>query len=358
MYRQPSKLWQVAKEDQEVVIAIDAATGKTVWEHAYDAPVLNGMNLEHGPGPHSTPLVVGDGLFTVGATGKFHALDKNSGRVLWSHDFFQEFGVVWKRGYSCSPIAYKNLVIVTLGKAGRSVIAFRQSDGSIAWQKQDFDYGFSSPILVSVKGSAAQPSKSGKSADRQEQLVVFMAGEIAGLDPNNGELLWRHPHVTNYGLNISTPVWIEGNLLFCSSAYNSGSRLLQLTLSDGKTTVKELWFNNRMRIHFGNAIRLGDYIYGSSGDFGPAFLSAVEIKTGEIAWRDRSFSRASLVYADDKLIVLDEDGNLGLAILSPQGLKVHSKVELFSGRAWTPPTLAGTRLYARDRKMIVALDLG
>ena len=98
--------------------------------------------------------------------------------------------------------------------------------------------------------------------------------------------------------------------------------------------------------------------YASSGDFGPAFLSAVDLKTGKIAWQDRSFSRAQLVYADGKLIILDEDGTLGLATVSPQGLKVLSRAAVLANVAWTPPTLAGTTLYVRDRKTIAAFNLG
>jgi len=113
-----------------------------------------------------------------------------------------------------------------------------------------------------------------------------------------------------------------------------------------------------MRVHIGTVMRLGDYAIGSSGDFGPAFLTAVDIKTGKIAWQDRSFSRAQLLYADGKLIVLDEDGTLGLATVSPQGLKVLARAEVLSNVAWTPPTLAGTTLYVRDRKNIAAFNLG
>ena len=98
-------------------------------------------------------------------------------------------------------------------------------------------------------------------------------------------------------------------------------------------------------------------MYGSSGDFGPAFLSAVDMKTGRIAWQDRTFSRAQLLYADGKLILLDEDGTLGLATISPQGLKVLARSSVLTNLAWTPPTLAGTKLYVRDRKTIAAFDL-
>ena len=63
------------------------------------------------------------------------------------------------------------------------------------------------------------------------------------------------------------------------------------------------------------------------------------------------------MYADGKLILLDEDGQLALTSLSPQGMKVLAKAAVLENIAWTPPTLAGANLYLRDRRMIVALDL-
>jgi outer membrane protein assembly factor BamB len=302
------------------------------------------MNYKEGLGPHSTPLLVGDRIFTVGAIGKFHALDKKTGKVLWSHDLWKDYGGKrMDRGYSCSPLFYKNTIIVTLGGQGQTLIAFNPNDGSVVWKNQSLDMSPSSPIIINVDG--------------QDQMVAFMGKQIAGVNPTNGELLWSHPHVTDWGLNISTPVWGSDNLLFLSSAYSGGSRVLKLAQIGGKTTVTELWFNNRLRIHHGTAIRLGDYVYGSSGDFGPAFFSAVNVKTGEIAFQDRSFPKINSLYADGKLILLDEDGNLALATVSPAGLKVISKVSLMKNLAWTVPTLVGTRLYVRDRQTIAALDL-
>jgi outer membrane protein assembly factor BamB len=158
-------------------------------------------------------------------------------------------------------------------------------------------------------------------------------------------------------MNNSMPVWGADNVLFITSAYNGGSRALRLSKQDGRTRVEELWFTNRLRIMFGNAIRIGDYVYGSSGDLGPAFLTALNIKTGEVVWQERGFGRSSFVYADRKLIIMDEDGSLALARVSPKGLQVLSKANLFDTTSWTVPALAGKTLYARDRKKIVALDL-
>ena len=120
---------------------------------------------------------------------------------------------------------------------------------------------------------------------------------------------------------------------------------------------EELWYSRKMRVHHANAIPLGDYVYGSSGDFGPAFFMGVNVRTGEIVWRERGFAKSTCVYADGKLILLDEDGQLALATATPQGLTVHSKCKLTERYSWAAPTLVGTKLYLRDRKNILALDL-
>jgi outer membrane protein assembly factor BamB len=332
-----------SQAEQEFVIALDSDSGKTIWEYKYDAPTA-GINYEHGLGPHSTPLLFGDTLFTVGSLGHLHALHKRTGKVIWSHDLWKELGgTKMGRGYSCSPVLYKNTLILTLGGQNQALAAFNIKDGSIAWKALTLDVSPSSHLVINVDG--------------QDQLVAFMGKQIVGVDPNNGTQLWAHEHLTDWGLNISMPIWGSDNLLFVSSAYSGGSRVLRLTQKEGKTTVQELWFHRRLRLHHGTAVRIGDYVYASSGDFGPAFLSGVNIKTGEIAFQDRTFPKTNLVYADGKLIILDEDGNLALATISPGGVAVVSKVPMMKNLAWTVPTLVGTRLYLRDRRTITAVDL-
>lgn len=329
---------------REVVVALDAETGKTVWEFAYDAPFSAEYSMENGPGPHATPTVAGERVFAAGATGKLHALDRRTGKPLWSHDLMSEYGgTIRVNGYACSPVAYGDTVIMQVGGAGNALMAFRQKDGVVAWKRHDFKNSPSSPLVISVDG--------------QEQLVAFMYDRVVGVSPASGELYWSHPHRTEFGLNVSTPVWGEGNILFISSAYGGGSRGLKLTRANGATTVEEVWATGSVRVHYGNAVRLGDFVYASSGDFGTAPLMAVNVKTGKTAWRDRNIARASLVAADGRLIILDEDGNLLLATPTPEGLKIHARTELLASNAWTVPTLAGTRLYVRDRKNIMALEL-
>jgi outer membrane protein assembly factor BamB len=333
------------RSQEEIVAALDAATGTTVWEFTYPAPT-DGLDFSQGAGPHSTPLIVGNRIYATSTRKELFALDKATGKRLWSHDFMKEYGSPSPgRGYACSPILYNGTIIVSVGGRGQGMAAFNQETGALVWKAGDFDESPASPLLIDVDG--------------QPQLVVFAGERVAGVDPDSGRVFWHVAHKTDWGLNISTPVWSPAeHLLFVSSAYSTGSRAIELRQAGGTTAVAEKWFSNRLRVHIGTIIRLGDHAYASSGDFGPAFLSAVDLKTGKIAWQDRSFSRAQLVYADGKLIILDEDGTLGLATVSPQGLKVLSRAAVLANVAWTPPTLAGTTLYVRDRRTIAAFNLG
>jgi outer membrane protein assembly factor BamB len=342
MYRQITRQPSVSHE--EVVAALDAASGKTIWEFKYPAPP-NGIQFDQGFGPHSTPLIVGNRLFAASSRSELFALDKTTGKRIWSHDFVKEFNApLTARGYSGSPLLHNGTIIVTMGGPNQAVAAFDQASGKLLWKNGYFVWAPASPILIDV--------------DKQPQLVVFGGDVVTGMDPANGRELWRHPHKTDWGLNISTPVWVaDQHLLLVSSAYGVGTRALELRQTAGKTTVTEKWHSQRMRIHIGTIIRLGEHAYASSGDFGPAFISAFDLKSGAISWQDRSFARAQLLYADGKIIVLDEDGVLGLATVSPQGLKVLAKASVLQHLAWTPPTLVGTTLYVRDRQTISAFDL-
>jgi outer membrane protein assembly factor BamB len=344
------------RDSDDVVIAMDEASGRTLWETTYAAPFRNAGGPNIAPGPYAMPQVIGDRIVMASGTGVILSLDKRTGKVVWRHDLYSEYsGTRLGFGYSSHALPYKDTLIVLVGGSagllsrliggtGSAAIAFRQVDGAVVWQNLSFENAHSSPMLITVDG--------------QPQVVALLAQEVIGFSPDNGAELWRHPHPTPYGLAISNPVWGPDNILFVASAYGSGSRALELHQTGGRTTVRELWANPRLQLHFGSAIRVGEHIYMSDAYNGPAIMTAVHVKTGRTAWQRRAFAKAQLVYADGKLIVLDEDGTLSLTIATPQSLEILSQATLLRKTAWTPPTLVGTRLYVRDRTTLLALDLG
>jgi outer membrane protein assembly factor BamB len=345
LYTQYRPLVAKGRSQEEIVIALDAATGTTIWEHRYPSPTA-GVDFSEGAGPHATPLIAGNQLIVVGSRREFMALDKHTGKVRWSHDLIKEYRAPdIDRGMANSPLLFNNTILLPIGARGQALGAFNPNTGASLWRAGHANYSPASPIVIDVDG--------------QKQAVLFGGDRIVGLDAASGTELWNHDHRTDWGLNISTPVWDpDEHVLLFSSAYGTGSRALELRQASGKTTVREVWAVSRVRVHIGTIIRVGDTAYMSSGDFGPAFLTAINTRTGAIAWQDRAFARAQLLYADGKLIVLDEDGTLGLATVSPQGLKVLARAPILENRAWTPPTLVGKTLFVRDRKTIAAYDLG
>jgi outer membrane protein assembly factor BamB len=330
---------------EEVVLAANAETGKTLWEHSNpmafqsDAP-------DKGNGPYATPLVARDRVFTAGVAGRLQCFDKRTGKLLWAQELWRDHrGSQLMYGYASSPIAFREMVIVPVGGAGKALMAFQQADGNVAWARNDFGNVYSSPILISLGGL--------------EQLVALLDGAVLAVNPHNGDPQWQVPFKANYSIAVSTPLWGPGNLLFVSSEYDGGSKVIELQRNGQQTTATELWSSPRLRLHHGNAMRIDDTIYFSSGGKGSqAILSAVDARSGKIHWQQRSIQKATFVWADGKLITLDQDGNLMIAHPSPQGFKISAQASLLTNLSWTPPVLVGTRLYIRDRRNMMAVDLG
>jgi outer membrane protein assembly factor BamB len=358
----PKKIWErqlgdgyaaIAMEDKtlytayrrdatDVIAALDANTGNPVWEFTYAAPFKNSYSEGAGPGPYAMPQVIGDRVVTASGIGQIHSLNKSDGKRVWSLDLYKDYGATRLGfGYSSHALPYKDSLILAAGGSNHGVLKVRQSDGGVIWSKHSLENAHSSPLLINVDG--------------QPQVVLLLAQEVIGFDPEGGDILWRHPHATQNGLAISTPVWGEGNVLFISTAYSGGARALQLTRNGDKTDVRELWHNPRIQSHFGSAILQGGYVYLSSGQ-SAGILTAVELQTGRIAWQVRDFVKAQLVSADGRLLILDEEGNFGVGLATPEGFQNQGQWPLLSRTAWSPPTVVGNRMYVRDRKVIMALE--
>jgi hypothetical protein len=190
-------------------------------------------------------------------------------------------------------------------------------------------------------------------------LVGCLGLSRFALDPATGETLWKVSVERESASIITSPLWIPPDKVLFSAGHGGGSRLYRVKAApDGSYTAEELWYYNKLRVMHGNVIRIDDHVYGSSGDLGPAYMMAVDLDDGSLAWRARGFSKSTLLLVGDKLIILDEDGNLGLASATPQGLEVHARAQVLEKFAWTVPTLVGTRLYLRDERTLKCLDLG
>jgi outer membrane protein assembly factor BamB len=324
-----------AKSGTEYLIAYDAASGKRLWEAA------NGRRFDNdrGSGPRATPTVDGDKVYAFGASGDLSAIDAASGKPLWKVNVLSKFGgsnIQW--GLSESPLVLSDRVLVN---AGGPIVALKKTDGSQIWKSDGSEpAGYSSAVLIDVGGI--------------QQAVFFTHSRVVGVDVNTGKRLWNYQPVANDVANIATPI-VRENRVFVSSDYGTGAALLELTPSGGGVRSKEVYFTRDMRNHHASSVLVGDHLFG----FSSAILTAMNFGTGQVAWRDRSVGKGSLVFADDRLYLYSEGGTVGLAEANPAGYREHGRFQIRSGNlpTWSHPVVSGGKLFLRDQDTIYAYDV-
>jgi outer membrane protein assembly factor BamB len=320
--------------DREYVVAFDVATGKEAWATAHGGAFRN----DRGDGPRGTPTVDGDRVYALGGDGDLSALDARTGKIVWTKNVLKEFGgsnITW--GISESPLVLGNKLLVNAGGQGASIVALNKSDGSLIWKSQSDRAGYSSAIPLTLNGLT--------------QVVFFTGRRAVGLDANDGRLLWEYAKPSNRTANAATPI-ARGNRVFISSDYGTGGGVVEIKPDN---TAQEIWFSNDMRNHHSSSVLIGDHLYGFSG----SILTAMKFDTGEIAWRDRSVGKGSLIFADGHLYCFSENGVVGLVEASPAGYKEKGRfrIQQESLPTWTHPVVAGGRLYLRDQDTIYAFDV-
>lgn len=333
--------------EQEVVIALDAATGGTLWEHRYARAKWEEMDAGFGMGPNATPLMVDERIVSIGIAGQLRCLDRATGQLQWQLDLPAQFGRRKRQeeyGYSASPLLFDGKIIVQVGGDTHAIVALDPRDGTLAWRSQPGGVSYGAASIIELAG--------------QDHYVYFEPEGVVALNPNNGKLLWRSPIPMNNGNHLTPVVKCDDHHLFVASQFRSGGgRLLKIARKNETYDVHELWFTPKLRASCWTHIRIGDTIYGSAGGHKTSLFAAFDWRTGKIHWRKRALHMAQCLYADGRLIILDQDGNLAMARVSPEGYELLGSTAVTERTSWTVPTLVGTTLYVRDRINIVALDL-
>ena len=324
------------RKTYEYVRCLDVDTGREVWNHEYQGAYKN----QFGSGPRGTPTVCQGRVYSIGATGILHCLSAEDGRVLFQVDLLDKFhakNLTW--GISGSPLVHAGMVFANPGgKGGNSVVAIDAGTGETIWRGLDDKAGYATPLLVDLDGL---------------QAVVFFTGDaLVGVSASRGEELFRQPWKTRYDCNIATPIFSKG-LLFTSSGYGTGCALFQLTRRGEGISARQIYQNRNMRNHFSTCVLHDGHLYG----FDEAFLSCLELRTGERKWTKRGFGKGSITMADGHLFILSDKGKLCLARPSPQDYQEINSFQALAGKCWTVPVIANGRLYVRNEEILRCFDL-
>lgn len=334
----------VKDKDEEEVVAYDADSGKPVWRQTYPRAAFKNP---FGNGPRATPAVSDGKLYTLGVTGILTGWEAQSGKQIWQVDCLKQFKAAnLFFGVSCSPLVEDNKVLVNVGGMGASIVAFDKDKGSVVWQTGDDRASYSSPIAI------------GQGKDRQ---VIFLTQQgLTGLNPADGSAFWKFPLIDKLSESSTTPVKVGDLLLGSSVTY--GSACLTLGTKDAKPSAEEAWKNPLLTCYFSTPVAVGEQVYMINGGILPppsATLRCIDPKTGKVLWQKPKVGKyhATLLRtADNKLLMLDDAGNLVSIDPDPKEYKELARSKV-CGETWAHPALANGRLFIRDNKELICLEL-
>ncbi|MCX7700117.1 MAG: PQQ-like beta-propeller repeat protein [Gemmataceae bacterium] len=328
---------QTEPREVERVVALELATGQTIWTHEY--PVRYG-GLDYGNGPRATPTVHEGRVYTLGAVGHLHCLDAATGRVVWSHDCVSEYqATIPTWGLASSPMIDESRVVVQVGGHNGCWMAFDKRSGEVVWKALPDRAGYASAVRIAVEG--------------RPQLIAWTAEHVTALEPETGKLLWAVPFSITYDVAIADPVYHDGVLL-CGQ-YWEGSLALRLN-ADGPP--EKLWEGKRLRLLMATPLVRDGCAYALDRENG---LICVELRSGKVRWSGFKLSydkrnphAASWWSADGMASFLNERGEWIVVRLSPERVEELGRTKVFDG-SWAHPGLTKDRIVVRDDREISCL---
>jgi outer membrane protein assembly factor BamB len=291
----------------------------------------------------ATPFIDGESVYTLSQEGHLFCFNAKNGKIRWKKDLVSELDVVRPfYEFAGSPVIEEDLVILNVNLSG---IALNKNSGEMVWISEQYHPS----IICNVDkdlGSYATPVLYDDNGKRF--ALMYHCSGLFSIEVQTGKQQWFFEFV-NSGVNISDPV-IFSNKVFLSTGYsNARCALVEMT----ENQPKELWQNENMRNEFSTAVYVDGYLYGSDGDHAQLCrFRCIDVKTGDVMW-EKEMKMVSLISADGKLIILEEDGTLHIVEATPSSYQEISMGDVLEGEQklrtfWTPPVLCKGKIYVRN----------
>jgi outer membrane protein assembly factor BamB len=340
----------------ERVLCLDFASGETLWV----VDINRQYNISYAAGPRATPTVDADRVYSLGAEGDLLCIEIASGKVLWHRRLAEEFkSQTPEWGHTAHPLVHNGLVYCLAGGPESVAVALDKMTGKIVWQSLSAsEIGYCPPTIATLGG--------------RQDLIIWHADAICGLEPNTGKTIWQYPLAPQYKMSICAPS-IQGNRMF---ACGIGDTAAMIEFDSGGQPSRTLWTGQPKRaLYASNATPLwiDDAIYGADCQTGQ--FIAFDPATGQRLWetfslttggsRRASHGTAFLVQNDWRSFIFAETGELILAKLSRQGFEELGRMKVLDptgecfGRSvvWSHPAFANKCMVARNDREIVCVDL-
>lgn len=333
--------------ENEFALALSTKDGSKVWSMKLGR-VGNPKQEPSYPAARSTPTVDGKMLYVLGSDGDLMCLEAKDGKERWRKNLRADFG--GKPGewaYAESPLIDGKAVVVTPGGSTATIVALNKETGDVIWKcalPEGDDASYSSIVIAEIGGV--------------KQYVQFLAKGLVGVDPKTGQALWRYERSAKGSPAVVITPLVSDDYVY-SGAFRAGCALVKPVKKDGKFTVEEIYFDNKLPYGLGGVVRVGDYFYGS----GSKAMMCVEFKTGKIKWEEAAMGPASFLVAGDRIYAHAENGDVALIEPSGEGYREKGRFSppnaptRGTAKAWAYPVIANGRLYIRELNSLWCYDV-
>jgi outer membrane protein assembly factor BamB len=318
--------------ENEVLAALDADTGKQIWESSYAAPfTVNPAAARHEKGPKSTPTFAGGKLYTLGMTNIVTAFDAATGKQLWQKPASSAQPLYHT---AMSPLVDRGLVILHVGGHNQGTLnAYDANTGAVKWHWDGDGPSYGSPIAVDVDGT--------------RQIIVFTQENLVGVSAADGALLWKRPFSTRSTQNTITPILYHETVIV--SGLEKGITAFRIARKNGGWYTENVWENTDVSLYMANGVVINDMLVGLSHKNSGQFFG-LDAKTGKTTWTSppRQATNAAILRAGELLFVLKDDAELVVTRVGPKGFEPVRTYSVADSATWALPAISGNRIFVKD----------
>jgi len=331
---------QEQRGDDECVTCYDAATGAEIWCHRNATRHTDPIS---GAGPRGTPQFAASRLFAQGANGDLLCLDAATGKELWKANIQSDSQAeLPKCGFSGSPLVMGGVVVTIPGGAGSgSVVAYRESNGLVAWKAGQGISGYASPHPAKLLG--------------QQQVITLTDEGALSLDAGTGHVLWNLHWTSNSEPPITQPLVVDSSKVVIPAGQDLKTRLVEVKCDADKWSVTELWTSNEFRPYFNDYVLHAGHAFGFDG----AIFCCVDLATGKRRWKKGRYGRGQvLLLAEQALLLVTSE--TGVVVLLEANPLAHAELSQFSaldGRTWNHPAIVRDQLFIRNGERLACIKL-
>jgi len=326
------KLYVFARQgEEEVILCLDAGTGKEVWRDKYAVEAIVGADSRAHPGPRSSPAVAEGKVVTLGVTGIVSCVDAASGKALWRNDAYK---AVPQFHTATSPIIVDGMAVVHLGGQGEgAIVAFDLATGNPKWKWAGEAAMYASPVLMTVEGT--------------KQIVTLTERSVVGVAVADGKLLWQIPFAPagRMAYNAATPIVDGQTVIFTGSG--RGAKAVKIEKKGDGFGYTDLWSNPQLAPQFNSPVLKDGLLFGLSDK---GMLYCIDAKTGKTAWTGTTklSNFGAIVDAGPVLLALPEKS--GLIAFKPSGTQLEevARITVSKTPVYATPVVAGNRIFVKD----------